>query len=296
MQKYILLSVFLSLKFNCYKNNTNYSAPPGLCIHVPIQITVNEINMIIGSNIQFYGSLESTNTFASQCLKATELQEGTIICTDFQTAGKGHQGNRWESENGKNLLFSIILYPSSVIPDNLFLISMAMSLGLYDFLHNLVPEVKIKWPNDIYVKNDKIAGMLIENSVIGGKIERCIAGIGININQEKFSPGIPNPVSLKMKTGKESDTRTCLNEVLNYLDNRYKQLLYGKRALIRDEYVSLLYRAGEWHLYRAEGKIFKGMIKGISETGSLIIEKEDTSVSEFTFKEVDYIHQPLPIR
>jgi len=252
--------------------------------------------MIIGSVIQFYRSLESTNTCALQCLKATELQEGTVICTDFQTAGKGHQSNRWESEDGKNLLFSIILYPSSVRPDEQFFISMTMSLGIYDFLHNLVPDVRIKWPNDIYVKNDKIAGMLIENSVMGETIENCIAGIGININQEKFSRDIPNPVSLKMITGKESDTRTCLKEALNYIDIRYKQLLYGNRGLIRDEYVSLLYRAGEWHAYRAEGNIFKGKIKGISETGSLKIEREDTSVSEFSFKEVDYIHQPLPIR
>lgn len=245
--------------------------------------------MIIGSNIQFYGSLESTNTFATKCLKEAEVQEGTVICTDFQAAGKGHQGNRWESEDGKNLLFSVILYPSSVSPDNQYFISMAISLGIYDFLHNLVPEVKIKWPNDIYVKYDKIAGILIENSVMGETIESCIAGIGININQEKFSRDIPNPVSLKMITGKESDTRTCLMEVLNYLDNRYKQMLYGNRDLIRDEYVSSMYRAGEWHTYRAEGNIFKGMITGISETGRLKIEKEDTSVSEFSFKEVDYI-------
>lgn len=245
--------------------------------------------MIIGSNIQFYRSLESTNTFASQCLKTTELQEGTVICTDFQTAGKGHQGNRWESENGKNLLFSIILYPSSVAIDNQFLISMAISLGLYDFLYNLVPEAKIKWPNDIYVKNDKIAGMLIQNSVIGGIIESCVAGIGININQEKFSPDIPNPVSLKNLTGKKTDTRTCLKEILNYLDNRYKQLLYGSRELIKEDYILNLYRAGERHKYFAEGHLFTGMIKGISETGRLIIEKEDSSVREFSFKEVDYI-------
>ncbi len=246
--------------------------------------------MTIGSDIQFYRSLDSTNAYASQCLKASDLQEGTVIYTDYQTAGRGHQGNRWESEEGKNLLFSIILYPSFVSPDKQFFISMAISLGIYDFFRNLLPEEKIKWPNDIYVRNDKIAGILIENSVMGETIESCIAGIGININQEKFSPGIPNPVSLKMITGKDSDTRICLKEILNYLDIRYKQLLYGNRDLISDEYISLLYRYCELHTYRSEGKTFKGIIKGISETGSLKIEKEDNSVSEFSFKEVDYIH------
>jgi BirA family biotin operon repressor/biotin-[acetyl-CoA-carboxylase] ligase len=246
--------------------------------------------MIIGSNIQFYESLQSTNSSASLSLKEKELPEGTVIFTDFQTAGKGQQGKRWESEKGKNLLFSVILYPLSVSPDNQFLISMIISLGICDFLRELVPEVKIKWPNDIYVNNDKIAGILIENSIIGDTIESSIAGIGININQEKFSPGIPNPVSLKIITGKDMDTGTALENLLNYLDNRYKQLLYGDRGLIRDEYASMLYQAGEWHTYRSEGIIFKGRIQGITDSGSLKIEKEDSSVSEFAFKEVDYIH------
>ena len=246
--------------------------------------------MIIGSNIQFYESLQSTNSSASLSLKEKELPEGTVIFTDFQTAGKGQQGKRWESEKGKNLLFSVILYPSSVSPDNQFLISMIISLGICDFLRELVPEVKIKWPNDIYVNNDKIAGILIENSIIGDTIESSITGIGININQEKFSPDIPNPVSLKIITGKDTDTGTALENLLNYLDNRYKQLLYGDRGLIRDEYASMLYQAGEWHTYRSEGIIFKGRIQGITDSGSLKIEKEDSSVSEFAFKEVDYIH------
>jgi len=245
--------------------------------------------MIIGSNIQFYGLLESTNTYTSECLKVSELQEGTVIYADFQTAGKGHQGNRWESENGKNLIFSIILYPSSVRPEDQFLISMAISLGISDFLQGIIPEVKIKWPNDIYVKDDKIAGILIENTLIGDTIESSVAGIGLNINQEKFSSGIPNPVSIKLITGKESDIRACLKQLLNSLDSRYKQLLYGDRQLIRDEYISLLYRAGEWHEYSAEGKVFRGMIKGISATGNLEIERKDRSVNSYSFKEVEYL-------
>lgn len=245
--------------------------------------------MIIGSNIKFYGSLESTNTYASECLKVSELQEGTVIYTDFQTAGKGHQGNSWESENGKNLIFSIILYPSSVKPEDQFLISIAISLGICDFLQGKFPDVKIKWPNDIYVKDDKIAGILIENTLIGDTIESSVAGIGLNINQEKFSSGIPNPVSIKLITGEESDIRACLKQLLNFLDSRYKQLLYGDRQLIRDEYISLLYRAGEWHEYSADGKVFRGMIKGISATGNLEIEREDRSVNSYSFKEVEYL-------
>ena len=245
--------------------------------------------MIIGSNILLYESLESTNATSSLLLKERELPEGTVICTDFQTAGKGQPGNRWESEKGKNLLISIILYPGSVNPDEQFLISMTVSLGLYDFVENYFHGTRIKWPNDIYIKDDKIAGLLIENSIIGDKIESSVAGIGININQEKFSRSIPNPVSLRIITGKDHDTSICMKQLLSGLDIRYKQLLYGDRERIREEYVSLLYRSGKWHAYRSEGTIFKGKITDISASGKLRIEMKNRTLREFSFKEVDFV-------
>ena len=245
--------------------------------------------MIIGSNIISLLNLPSTNTYAANLLKSEVVPEGTIIRTEFQSDGRGQKGNTWESEAGKNLIISIILHPENVAPSDQFLISMMISLGIYDFLKEEFPGCRIKWPNDIYVNDDKIAGILIENSIIGETIESCIAGIGININQEKFSPDIPNPVSLRTITGKETDTGTSLEKLLDCLDKRYKQLLYGEREPIRDEYVSMLYRAGEWSAFRSDGIIFKGRIQGITDSGSLKIEKEDSSVSEFLFKEVDYI-------
>ncbi|HBE42358.1 MAG TPA: biotin--[acetyl-CoA-carboxylase] ligase [Bacteroidales bacterium] len=246
--------------------------------------------MIIGSEILYYDSLNSTNTTASLMLREKELPEGTVIRTDFQTAGKGQHGNRWESERGKNLLLSIILYPSSVSPDEQFLISMIISLGICDFLRRYLDGITIKWPNDIYIKNHKIAGILTENSIIGQYIESSVAGIGININQEQFSNDIPNPVSVKIITGKDQDIWLCLQQLLNFLDNRYKQLLYGDRDLIRNEYFLNLYRAGEWHTYKSEGVIFRGKITGVSTSGILTIEQEGKSRREFSFKEVDYIH------
>lgn len=246
--------------------------------------------MIIGSNIVYYDSINSTNSEALLILKEKELPEGTVIRADFQTAGKGQKGNRWESERGKNLLLSIILYPSSVSPDQQFLISMSMSLGIYDFLTQYLKDIKIKWPNDIFIRNSKIAGILIENTIIGPDIESSVAGIGININQEKFSPEIiPDPVSLKILTGKDHDTGLCFRQLLNYLDNRYKQLLYGDRDLISKEYFSNLYRAGEWHFYKAEGIIFRGRITAVSVSGILTIEQEGRKYRKFLFREVDYV-------
>ncbi len=246
--------------------------------------------MIIGSDIIHFDSLDSTNTTASLMIREKKLSEGTVICASFQMAGKGQYGNIWESERGKNLLFSIILYPSSVSPDEQFLISMAISLGICDFLKHYLSNIKIKWPNDIYVNGGKIAGILIENSIIGQIIEYTVAGIGININQEIFNQGIPDPASLKIITGKDFDTGKCLRQVLNNLDKRYKQLLNGDKSAIRNEYISNLYKAGKWHNYKSEGKIFKGRISGISESGLLIIEQVGKKSREFSFKAVEYLH------
>ena len=245
--------------------------------------------MIIGSNLQFYETLTSTNSTALSLLKKKEIPEGTVICADFQTAGKGQTGNKWESEKGRNLLISIILYPESVSPDEQFLISMTIALGIGDFTYRYFQGSRIKWPNDIYIKNNKIAGILIENSIMGEKIESSVAGIGFNINQEKFDPCIPNPASLKIITGKDLDTRVCLKQMLADLDKRYKQLLYGDRERIRDEYSSRLYRSGEWHAYRSAGILFEGKILDVSTSGKLRIEAKNGKLSEFSFKEIDYI-------
>ena len=120
-------------------------------------------------------------------LKKKKLLKGTIVYTNYQSAGQGQSGNKWESEDGKNLLISIVLFPSFIKPADQFHISMTISLGICDFLKRYIPGCSIKWPNDIYVNNDKIAGILIENFILGNKIENTIAGIGLNINQDKFS-------------------------------------------------------------------------------------------------------------
>ncbi len=245
--------------------------------------------MIIGSNIIRIEKLSSTNSHAAMLVKSGETPEGTVIVATYQTRGRGQVGSRWESDEGKNLLFSIILYPSSVFPGEQFYISMAVSLGISDFLDGKVSGCRIKWPNDIYIGNDKIAGMLIENSLMGEKIESCVAGIGLNINQETFSDLIPNPVSLKLITGIHYDTDECLTDLLNKLDLRYRELLYGDREKIRGEYISRLFRLNEFHSFKTGNNVFRARITGISDMGLLIIEKDDGAVAEYSFKEIDYV-------
>ncbi len=245
--------------------------------------------MIIGSNLVFCENLTSTNKQASELLKKNDIPEGTVVHSDFQTAGRGQPGNRWESEKGRNLLISVILYPGSVKPHEQFLISMTISLGICDFIDRHLPGSKVKWPNDIYVKDDKIAGVLIENSIMGDSIENTVAGIGLNINQEEFPDEIRNPVSLKMLTQKEYSRNICLNDLLSDLDKRYKLLLYGDRNSIRNEYVSRLYRFNEQHKYKAGKRTFTGRITDVSVSGILSITEENRKTSRFSFKEVDFL-------
>lgn len=245
--------------------------------------------MIIGSKLIFYRNIESTNNLAYGLVKSESVPEGTIIYTNCQSAGRGQNGNRWESEDDRNLLFSIVLFPVMVKPEDQFIISMFISLGICDFLKTLIPACKIKWPNDIYAGDDKIAGILIESSITGDSINSSIAGIGLNINQDHFPGNIPNPVSLKMLTGKEYDTDLCLNNLAGFLDKRYKQLISDEFTGIRNEYISSLYRLNEWHNYNTRNGIFSGRIISVTDTGCLKIERRNKEINEFSFKEIDFI-------
>jgi BirA family transcriptional regulator, biotin operon repressor / biotin---[acetyl-CoA-carboxylase] ligase len=245
--------------------------------------------MIIGSRQIFIKNLPSTNTYILQLLKNNELPEGTIVTTDYQTAGKGQSGNGWESEEGKNLLISILLFPSTIKPDEQFLISIAISLGICDFLKRYIPACTIKWPNDIYVNNDKIAGILIENTIMGDKIENTVAGIGLNINQCKFISDAPNPVSLSLLTEKNFDLGLCLEQLASDIDKRYKQLLSENFALIRSDYSSQLYRRDEWCRYRTQSGEFTARSLGVTDKGNLLIERQNGNISSYMFKEIDFI-------
>jgi BirA family biotin operon repressor/biotin-[acetyl-CoA-carboxylase] ligase len=245
--------------------------------------------MIIGSKLFFFENLPSTNSHAAHLLKNNDLTEGTIIYTNYQSAGRGQIGKRWESEDDKNLLISIILFPSMINPDDQFYLSMIVSLGICDFLRRYIPVCSIKWPNDIYVNNDKIAGILIENSILGNQIENTIAGIGLNVNQDKFYSDAPNPVSLSLITGMSYDLTLCLNQLASDLDKRYKQLISENFIQIKQEYVTRLFRLNEWCNFRDMNDVFSGRVVSVTDNGRLLIEKRNGDISEFSFKEVYFI-------
>jgi BirA family transcriptional regulator, biotin operon repressor / biotin---[acetyl-CoA-carboxylase] ligase len=252
--------------------------------------------MTIGSKYIFHESLPSTNSYAAKLIKNETVQEGTIIYTNFQTAGRGQAGNRWESEKKKNLVISLILYPSNVSPQDQFIISKTISLGICDYLNHFVSNVSIKWPNDIYVNNDKIAGILIETSIIRNEIENMIIGIGLNINQKVFKSGSPNPVSLSLITGTEYKPEECLKNLAACLDLRYKQLLQKKnksgligRQVIDSEYLLRLYKVGQWNGFRDSNGSFEGRIISVNGFGQLQIEDHQDRIREYGFKEVEFL-------
>jgi BirA family biotin operon repressor/biotin-[acetyl-CoA-carboxylase] ligase len=246
--------------------------------------------MIIGSELIFVENAVSTNTLASELIRNKSPREGTIIHTNYQSNGKGQQGNRWESENGKNLLFTAILYPEMILPWKQFLISMALSLGICDFLEREIKNCVIKWPNDIYVTGKKIAGILIESSISGNIISNSIAGIGLNVNQVRFPAFLPEAVSMSMITSRIYDTGCCLSLLASHLDNRYKQLIAGQETGIRDEYISRLYKYTVWSQFRDSTGEFTGRIISVTEQGLLRIEKEADQIQDYGFREIDYIH------
>jgi BirA family transcriptional regulator, biotin operon repressor / biotin---[acetyl-CoA-carboxylase] ligase len=245
--------------------------------------------MAIGSKILFIKNLTSTNTHAIRMASGERPPEGTIIRTNFQSAGRGQPGNKWESEDGKNLLISIILYPSRINPADQFLVSMSVSLGMHDYLDSLIAGCSVKWPNDIYINDDKIAGILIESAITGSKIDYMVAGIGLNINQEKFTGDAPNPVSLKNLTNREYDPDSCLADLSVFLDRRYNDLRKENFRAIRDEYLSKLYRFNTPAEFRDSEGFFEGTISDVDFTGRMTIKDSQGKQRFYYFKEVDFI-------
>lgn len=234
--------------------------------------------------------LVSTNTYAQQLLDKGKIKNECVIVTDEQTAGKGTASNSWESERGKNLTFSIVLFPAYVKVSEQFLISMAVSLGIKKFLEkNISTQVKIKWPNDIYVGDKKICGMLIENSIAGEDIFNSVIGIGLNINQKKFLSDAPNPISLAQLSGEVYNLENLLPVLVKNIGSQLDLLKKNRKKLLQKDYISNLYRYNEVHKFKASAEVFSGKIIGIDNFGHLFIEKETGSVEKFMFKEVEFI-------
>lgn len=248
------------------------------------------MNNTINQQIVRILQTDSTNNYANRQIRENVLPEGTVFLAYEQTSGRGQFDNVWESEPGANLLFSMVLYPDFLAITRQFMLSKIVSLGIYSVVHKLVEGAKIKWPNDIYVGDKKLGGILIENSIMSGTIKSSIVGVGLNINQTDFKSNAPNPVSLKMLTNKHCESEGILQDILAEISRYYDLLCLGNFEKIDKEFLSALYRLNERHYFKSN-VIFEGEIVGVDPIGKLLIKKDDGLISEFYFKEVEFLQK-----
>lgn len=247
------------------------------------------VQQVIGQHIVSLLSVGSTNAYARNVMDEQAVPEGTVIIAAEQHRGKGYGQNVWISKKGKNLTFSLIVHPGFLTADNQFLISKAISLGICDYLLEHTTDVSIKWPNDIYIGDRKICGILIENDLVGRIMKHSIVGIGLNINQEIFPRRLPNPVSLAQITGVKYDLKTEFHRLLHHLNNRYLMLKTSAKHKIHRDYQSRLYRLGDLYFFRAHEQTFQARIVGVNDYGQLITENECGKTTEYNFKEVEFV-------
>lgn len=233
----------------------------------------------------------STNTFATEYIAKNNPTEGTVISAYDQTHGKGQIGRNWVSAPGLNITCSTILRPIFLDSGRQFQLNMAVSLAIKDLVDHLLDTeaTMIKWPNDIYLHDRKIAGILIQNSLLGKRIHTSVIGTGINVNQTVFPDHLPNPTSMALH-GEEQELDLVYGWLFRFLSKRYLQLKLDKVRLIEQEYKAALYRRDLEASYSdGGGNRFAGKIIDVDDVGRLIVLDTSGRVRKFHFREIQYI-------
>ena len=243
-------------------------------------------------DIRYFDSLESTNLYC-KLLDPNTVGEFTVICARTQSAGIGQQGNVWVSEPGKNITFSIILRPTFLPAARQYDLTMTLAVAVaetvekYCGLHNTLP-VAIKWPNDIYVGDRKICGILTTCNIKDMHLSQAICGIGLNVNQTVFPEWVPNPVSLKQLTGCDCKIEPVLNDLLQSIKEKYT-ILKSDPNLIAEQYISLLYRLGTESSYLMGDREIRAKITGVNKFGHLQLLTSDGENVSCDIKEVKFV-------
>lgn len=236
-----------------------------------------------------FAQLDSTNAYLQRKQSENDIR-GWVVSADEQTAGKGMGNNGWESEAGKNLTFSLALDVGFLPAERQFLLSEAVALGLIHALDALLPEERlhIKWPNDIYYENRKLAGILINSTIKADKMDVSIIGIGLNVNQIRFNDWPTHPISMKMITGKDYDLRPLLEQVAEHILTMVQQL-QSAPTTIEQDYLKRLFRYRIWGDYEVAGKTMKLFIEGIDSFGRLMMVDEMRKEYCFDVKEIKFV-------
>ena len=245
--------------------------------------------LYIGKNIIELDIVDSTNNYVSALAAKNAVLEGTVVIAHFQGKGKGQRGNVWASEPGKNLTFSLVLKPKKVAPSEAFVISKIVSLAICKYLEALVMEdVFIKWPNDIYVGQKKICGILIENQFKGKDFECAIIGIGLNVNQTNFQ-NLPQVTSLILELKKELELKLVLEGLLKSIEICYLRFQREGVSAIHQEYLINLLFIDEMRRYKTSQGEIRGKIANVLSNGQVEIETEDGQLLNFDIKELEFV-------
>lgn len=239
-----------------------------------------------------YTQATSTNTLLKEMLQEdSTLPNFSVVSAGFQTSGRGQRQNVWESEQDKNLLFSLLIRPQTVPATKAFVVSQIVSVAIANILSRYVKNIAIKWPNDIYCGDKKICGILIENSLMGNNLNTSIVGVGININQTEFSPFLSNPTSLAILTQQTYCLQDILEEVVCEIEQQYQNFVREGEEEISVLYHSLLYRLNSLSKYKiySEDNIQEAIIVGVAPNGCLMLKHCDNLIRSYAFKEVEYI-------
>ena len=233
-------------------------------------------------------TVDSTNIYAMDHLQANLAAHGTVFFAHSQTAGKGQHGKQWITEPGANIAMSVILDCSFLSLSRQFPLSVMVSLACYDLFSAYAgEETFIKWPNDIYWRDRKAGGILIESQVRGNIWQAAVAGLGLNLNQTRFPKTVQNPVSLKQITGKDFNTIALAHELCGHLQQRYLQLQNGGEALMLIEYNSHLYKKGQEVKLKKGAVVFTGTVSGVSANGELMVK--GAMEESFRFGEIEWV-------
>ncbi len=241
-------------------------------------------------------TIDSTSNYAHLLLeRGEELPDLTIIESEDQTAGRGQKGNSWETEKGKNLIFSLVCHPKWVHPAQQYVLSECIALAVVKALKQQLPDefkekLSVKWPNDIYFGDKKISGTLIECDLMGKSVSNCIVGTGVNINQQVFVSDAPNPISLFNIIGRETERETVFGDLISEFSKLYERVREGESSAIHDEYKSCLYRNDRaFYPYSDEKGLFSARIIDVEPSGRLILETEEGERRRYEFKEVKFV-------
>ncbi len=239
-------------------------------------------------NIIKVSATDSTNLHLKRMLQDSSLKDFTVLVAETQQQGRGQGGSHWTTETGKNLTFSVLKRFNNLLAKDQFLVSMAVSLAIYKALNAIqIPDLSIKWPNDILSGSRKLCGILIENTLKGSQLKHSIIGIGVNINQESFD-SLPNATSLTLISGKTYDLDILLDEILLRLKKQLALLEENKVATLDTEYQQLLFRKDKSATYEIKDQRVEGIIRGVNKEGRLLLEQGSQSIESYGFKEIAY--------